>query len=64
MPALPHRSRVLASPWPGVHATDIDSARQYGKHWHTTYGFGLIDDGAHRSVSGRGMAMADVPDGE
>jgi AraC-like DNA-binding protein len=50
----PHRSRVLASPWPGVHATDIDSARHYGRHWHSTYAFGVIEHGAHRSASGRG----------
>jgi AraC-like DNA-binding protein len=50
----PHRSRVLASPWAGVHATDIDSARHYGRHWHSTYAFGVIEHGAHRSASGRG----------
>jgi AraC-like DNA-binding protein len=50
----PHRSKVLASPWPGVHATDIESARHYGRHWHSTYAFGVIDHGAHRSASGRG----------
>ena len=58
MPAPTHRSRVLASPWPGVHATDIDSARHYGRHWHTTYAFGVIDRGAHRSASGRGEVDA------
>jgi AraC-like DNA-binding protein len=58
MPAAPHRCRVLASPWPGVYATDIESARHYGRHWHATYGFGLIDDGAHRSASGRGAVDA------
>jgi AraC-like DNA-binding protein len=52
--AAPHRSRVLASPWPGLHATDIDSARHYGRHWHSTYAFGVIEHGAHRSASGRG----------
>jgi AraC-like DNA-binding protein len=52
--ASPHRSKVLASPWPGVHATDIDSARHYGRHWHSTYAFGVIEHGAHRSASGRG----------
>ena len=58
MPAAPHRCRVLASPWPGVYATDIESARHYGRHWHATYGFGLIDDGAHRSASSRGAVDA------
>jgi AraC-like DNA-binding protein len=59
MPAAPHHScRVLASPWPGVYATDIDSARHYGKHWHATYGLGLMDAGAHRSCSGHGAVEA------
>jgi len=53
-----HRSRVLSSPWAGVHVTDIDSARHYGRHWHSTYAFGVIDSGAHRSASGRGEVDA------
>ena len=53
-----HNCRVLASPWPGVYATDIDSARHYGKHWHATFGLGLIDRGAHRSSSGSGAVDA------
>jgi AraC-like DNA-binding protein len=53
-----HQSRVIASPWPGVYATDIVSSRHYGKHWHTTYGFGVIDDGAHRSASPLGAVDA------
>ena len=57
-PPPSHRCRVLASPWPGVHATEIDSARHYSRHWHTTYGFGLIDEGAHRSASARGAVDA------
>ena len=57
MPAA-HQCRVLASPWPGVHATEIDSARHYGRHWHTAYGIGVIDHGAHRSASGRGAVDA------
>jgi len=58
MPALPHHSRVLASPWAGVYATETQSARHYGRHWHSSYGFGLIDDGAHRSASSRGAVDA------
>jgi AraC-like DNA-binding protein len=54
----PHRSRVLASPWAGVYATETESARHYGRHWHSSYGFGLIDDGAHRSGSSRGAVDA------
>jgi AraC-like DNA-binding protein len=53
-----HRCRVLASPWPGVYATDTDSARHYARHWHATYGFGFMEAGAHRSASGHGAVDA------
>jgi AraC-like DNA-binding protein len=49
---------VLASPWPGVYATEICSARHYGRHSHATFGFGVVADGAHRSSSGRGTVDA------
>jgi AraC-like DNA-binding protein len=53
-----HRSRVIASPNAGVYATDVDSERHYPRHWHTTYGFGLIARGAHRSASPLGAVDA------
>ena len=53
-----HRSRVIASPHAGVYATEVDSARHYARHWHTTYGFGLIARGAHRSASPVGAVDA------
>lgn len=53
-----HRSRVLASPWPGVYATHMASGRHYGRHWHGTFGFGVMEHGAQRSASGRGMVDA------
>jgi AraC-like DNA-binding protein len=53
-----HHCRLLAFPWPGVHATVIDSARHYGRHWHATYGLGLMDDGAHRSAGSAGAVEA------
>lgn len=57
--ALPvHQCRVLASPWEGVYATEIRSGRHYGRHSHGTFGFGVVDDGAHRSSSGRGTVDA------
>jgi AraC-like DNA-binding protein len=55
---MTHRSRVIASPHPGVYATEVDSERHYPKHWHTTYGFGLIARGAHRSASPVGAVDA------
>jgi AraC-like DNA-binding protein len=53
-----HQCRVLASPWEGVYATEIRSARHYGRHSHATFGFGVVDDGAQRSCSGRGTVDA------
>ena len=56
------RGEVFATPWPGVHATCIDSARHYPRHSHTTYGFGVIERGAQRSASGRGQVDAHAGD--
>ena len=47
-----HDVRVLGSPWPGVHATDITSGMHFGRHWHAAFGIGLMLAGAHRSASG------------
>lgn len=60
--SVAHTCRLLTSPWPGVFGTDIDSARAYERHWHTTYGFGLMERGAHRSLSGRGIVDAHAGD--
>lgn len=53
-----HDGRVFGTPWPGMHGTCIDSSRPYPRHWHTTYGFGVLERGAHRSASGRGQVDA------
>jgi hypothetical protein len=53
-----HHCRVLGSPWNGVYCTHIESARHYGRHWHATYGLGLLEHGAHSSASGRGNVEA------
>lgn len=58
MQAPVHLSRVLRTPWPGVHATEIESGRHFARHWHATYGLGLVDAGAQRSASGRGTVEA------
>jgi len=58
MQAPAHLSRVLRTPWPGVHATEIESGRHFARHWHATYGLGLVDAGAQRSASGRGTVEA------
>lgn len=50
-----HVARVLAAPLKGVYSTHIDSARQFGRHWHDTYGFGFLEHGAQEWFSGRGI---------
>jgi AraC-like DNA-binding protein len=58
VPPPVHHCRVLPSPWPGVYATQIRSARHYGRHSHGTFGIGVVDQGAHRSSSGRATVDA------
>lgn len=58
MPAPAHHCRVLPCPWPGVYATVTSSERHYGRHSHGTFGIGLLDQGAQRSASGRGVVDA------
>lgn len=53
-----HRSRVLASPWKGVFCTFIESGCHFSKHWHSTFGVGVLESGAQRSASGRGQVDA------
>lgn len=57
-PTPAHRSRVLATPWSGVYGSLIDSGRHFGRHWHDSYGLGLLLQGAQRSASGRGSVDA------
>ena len=57
-PPADHRCQVFGSPWAGVYGTPADSARHYGRHWHATYGFGLLEHGAQHSASGRGAVDA------
>ena len=52
---MQHVARVLASPLPGVYSTHIDSAQQFGRHWHDTYGFGFLEHGAQEWFSSRGI---------
>src|SRR2546430_14797028 len=52
---MQHVARVLASPLKGVYSTHIDSAQQFSRHWHDTYGFGFLEHGAQEWFSGRGI---------
>lgn len=58
MPDAPETRRVTRSPWPGLYGTWIDSARHYPRHWHGTYGIGVVERGGQRSASGRGPVEA------
>lgn len=53
-----HRSDVAATCLAGVFVTLTDSARSFPRHWHGTYGLGVVDRGAQRSASGRGAVEA------
>jgi AraC-like DNA-binding protein len=54
----PHVARVLCGPLRGIHSTHTLSGQHFGRHWHDAYGFGIIEDGAQRSASGRGRVDA------
>lgn len=57
-----HRAEVWPSPLPGVHAVLLHSAHSFARHSHDSHGFGLMDEGAHRSASGRGPVLAAAGD--
>jgi len=48
-------AELLPSPLHGVQAVRISSKRPFSKHWHSTFGFGVMEQGGHRSASGRGQ---------
>lgn len=58
MNELPHVARVLCGPLRGIHSTHILSGQHFGRHWHDAYGFGVLEEGAQRSGSGRGQVEA------
>ena len=49
---------MRSGPICGVHAVQMRSNRPFDKHWHDTYGFGLMDEGGQVSASGRGQVQA------
>jgi AraC-like DNA-binding protein len=53
-----HTARVFAAPLDGVFCTHTTSARQFDRHWHDSYGFGVMELGGHHSASGRGRVRA------
>ena len=61
-----HSSRAaavrLAHPLPGVSITALDCAHHFPRHWHATFGVGVVLAGAQRSHSGRGAVQAQAGD--
>lgn len=53
-----HAARLLCGPLRGVHSIHTLSGQHFGRHWHDAYGFGILEDGAQRSASGRGRVDA------
>jgi AraC-like DNA-binding protein len=53
-----HVARVLRGPLRGIHSTHTRSGQHFGRHWHDAYGFGILEEGAQRSASGRGRVDA------
>ena len=40
-----HTCTVRKGPTVGVYAVQMLSARAFDKHWHDTFGFGMMDEG-------------------
>lgn len=53
------RQRCHAS---GIEAVAADTARHFGRHTHEQYGIGLMERGAQKSASGRGLCEAQAGD--
>ncbi|AVS86144.1 AraC family transcriptional regulator [Paracidovorax avenae] len=59
MPRTPHhRVDLLPCRHPGIEAVAADTAFAFGRHMHAQFGVGLIQRGAQKSASGRGMVEA------
>lgn len=53
---------LLPSHAAGIEAVMADSAHSFGRHTHEQFGIGLIERGAQRSASGRGVVEAGAGD--
>ncbi|RZL29083.1 MAG: AraC family transcriptional regulator, partial [Rubrivivax sp.] len=54
--------QFLPSGMAGVEAVRADSAHAFGRHTHEQFGIGLIERGAQKSASGRGLVEAGAGD--
>ena len=52
-----HTCTLHPGPVARVHAVQMHSARAFGKHWHDSFGFGLMDEGGQVSASRRGQVL-------
>jgi AraC-like DNA-binding protein len=60
MPVQP--IRITRCRLAGIEAVEADTAHRFGRHTHEQFGIGLIERGAQRSASGRGVVEANVGD--
>ena len=51
-------SQIFRSPCPGLYSTHMRGEHVYDRHFHENYSFGLMEEGAHISASGRGKVRA------
>jgi AraC-like DNA-binding protein len=51
-------SQVFLAPSPGVFSTHMHGEHVYDRHFHDIYSFGVMEEGAHVSASGRGRVRA------
>jgi AraC-like DNA-binding protein/quercetin dioxygenase-like cupin family protein len=54
--------QLLRSGMAGVELVAADSAHSFGRHTHDSFGIGLVERGAQKSASGRGVVQADAGD--
>lgn len=50
--------QLLRSGMAGVELVAADSAHSFGRHTHDQFGIGLVERGAQKSASGRGVVEA------
>jgi AraC-like DNA-binding protein len=56
------RFQIVSCRMAGVLAVEAETAHTFPRHSHEQFGFGLIERGAQRSLSGRGVVEAGVGD--
>jgi AraC-like DNA-binding protein/quercetin dioxygenase-like cupin family protein len=56
------RFQVVSCEMAGVLAVEAETAHAFPRHTHEQFGFGLIERGAQRSISGRGVVEAEAGD--